>query len=155
MRETRPPSPNDPIKRHVDTTRAQLRAEGLPASAPDVRVVVSDSDPRGHGNGVLRAAVGPVGPGQGAESHVQVPHTSASMRSMTAWSRAVATGSTASAAAASTFSYVQDDRSELGRVRELARQDPSWHRAARSSTQTSRARSVARRRRATSPQSLA
>lgn len=115
------------MQRHLDTTRAQLASEGLPSSAPNVRLVVSDSDPAAQGNAVLRAAVGPVGPGQGADAHllraeharVDALYDGIDPRGRTSMDQLARTGVDVLTA------YVDDHRRELGRIREMAQKDPS------------------------------
>lgn len=63
------PGPDTPWAQHLAAVRASLQEGGLPTSAPDVRIVVSDIDVM-HGGAVLRTATGESGLAPEAESHL-------------------------------------------------------------------------------------
>lgn len=140
LQETKPVPASDPHKQHIDAVRSQLDKEGLPSSAPNARVIVNDTGD--HGRAVTRAAVGDVGPGRGAETHLQevrndpkaqdaLKHDKATadrMASIDRTGRALNKGQ-ASLDQLGTMgtnileSTVHQHRAELGRVRELAQKE--------------------------------
>lgn len=145
LSETRPPASTDPMRQHIEQVRRDLSAAGLPASAPDVRVVINDGDLE-HGGAVTRAAVGDVGPGRGAQARLLTieqtdPATRAAALGLDAATeqrlRSVGPDIEQAQRGRATIDQlartgtniledtVQSHRRELQRVRELAREDPS------------------------------
>lgn len=140
LRETKPVAASDPHKQHIDAVRSQLDEAGLPSSAPHTRLVVNDQGD--HGRAVTRAAVGDVGPGRGAETHLQevrndpqsqqaLHHDAATndrLASIDRAGRALERGN-ASLDQLGTMGtnilegMVHQHRAELGRVRELAQKE--------------------------------